>query len=109
MKIITKQSLIDTVPERWFKAYYLKNPKNNFKTTGGFSLDIYNNLMKNLPLTDKKIKKIIGNDSWHRNDCNECGKDQEVIIEIGNPDFGALKLCKDCLLKAHTLIIANKD
>lgn len=104
MKVITKQSLIDNLPERWFNGYGLKDTRSNFRLANNkMALDIYNELIENKPLTEEKIIKIIGHASWITEYCNECNKPNDYIIEIGQePDYDSAtaKMCINCLNKA---------
>ena len=103
MYIITKKELIKTVAERWKKAYFI-NSKWEY---GADKKEIYNNLIEKKPKTELEVANIIGNNSWTDNVCNECGKQKEKIIVIGEPEDYESKtayVCEECLNEALKLL-----
>lgn len=103
MKIIKKSFKIENIAEHWKVKY----PKNTRLFGGKTSDEIYNLLLNLNPKTEKGIKKIIGNASWTRNNCDECKKDADLLIEIGQePDYesSTAQICIKCLQKAVTLL-----
>lgn len=103
MKLIYKSDIIKGVPKRWAEQY-----------TKGASLDKQQITRQLLALpwgfTSTQVNAIIGNDSWTECKCDECRKDNDVLIRIGDdPDYEArwLDLCPDCLKLALQTIAAN--
>ncbi len=102
MDIIKKSDLILNVAERWNSDY--KNSNYYDKIAIG------NRLRTEKPQTEAEVKNIIGNGTWTQNTCDECGKDFEVIINLGNSsdrDIPSFNICKKCLKEALTLIKNN--
>jgi hypothetical protein len=100
MKVITKQQLIDTVTEKWKREYGECNSEKHNK--------IYSKLCALENPTEEQIAEVIGNSTWTRNDCTECGNDVDVIVEIGEePDYrsNTAWLCLECLQKALKLAL----
>ena len=100
MEIITKKELIASVAERW-RYQYPKNACTEKMET------IYQKLIR-LPLgaTENDVTNIIGNGSWTRNKCDECQKENEVIVRIGeepDDDFSYAYICAACLQTALEL------
>lgn len=57
------------------------------------------------------IDKAIGNTSWTRTECHECGKENIDVVIIGQKqDYESYTahICKDCLIKAVALIDNKK-
>lgn len=58
-------------------------------------------------ITPEAINAAIGNESWTRVTCDECGAEQECVIEIGQePDYesSTAHVCLDCLQSAVALL-----
>jgi len=97
MRIITRQSLANKVAERWAGQY----------KGGAYGADKHDKLKKLRALGDapnpNDIDLVIGNNSWTRTSCHECGKDNIDVVEIGqDPDYESYTadICKPCLEKA---------
>jgi hypothetical protein len=63
----------------------------------------YQRLISLVNPTQQQIKEVIGNGSWTRLKCDECGKEVQATIEVGQePDYesATANLCIDCLRKA---------
>jgi hypothetical protein len=106
IKLITKTDIIKNVPVKYRKAY----PTNYEFFDGTFSDDVYNQLINNMVSTEDEITKIIGNDSWTRNACDECNQDVFTAIQLGEEtdwESNTFKICPDCLNKTKTLFDNN--
>lgn len=91
MQTITKSDIIRDVAKTWGKRYlYGRNQKDK---------QIYNKLL-NLPsdATETDIYNIIGNYSWTRLQCDECGEDANIVVCIGD-----VVICEKCINKAVIL------
>lgn len=58
------------------------------------------------PTTEEHVERIIGNNTWTRNVCDECGNDSEITVQLGEePDYDSAtaKICQECLKKALSL------
>jgi DNA-directed RNA polymerase subunit M/transcription elongation factor TFIIS len=99
MELITKQDKIRTVLERW-KNQYPDSKK-----------DIAKKLEQTKPKTEDEVADIIGNRSWTTQHCYECGKDKDIILQLGEePDYESATtyICAECLQKAVNLIKNHK-
>lgn len=99
MRIIRKSDLILKVSEEW--DYQYKNTTQEDKIEKG------NRLRTEKPQTEEAIEKIIGTKSWTRNECDECGNDCDITIQLGEePDFesNTANICPECLKKALSLL-----
>ena len=98
MKILTNESLIETVIDRWNKMYcgmYRTYPDKK---------QIYQRLVAlGKQKSDKKITEIIGNPSWTRYWCNIC--EQYVTSIIALEDDNGTNLCLDCARKIAKLVM----
>ena len=102
MELTTKSMLISSVVSRWKMQYY-----RGGQWTHSGKEEIYENLKSEEHLTEENITKIIGNSSWTKNACDECGKDSDKLVVIGQaPDYDSstASICPDCLKKAIDLI-----
>ena len=98
MSLVIRSEMCQCVPDRWAQQYR-RLPSTDWK---------YHVTQKlaDLPMnerTPEKISAIIGNDSWTSNECDECDKDCEVLVRLGEePDYDArwCDVCFDCLSKA---------
>ena len=58
----------------------------------------------------ENIDKIIGNDSWTKIECDECGERKEILVTIGVDrewDCAAASVCEECVSKAVNLLIKS--
>lgn len=105
MLIITKRELINTVAEKWKYQYFSSGKWGKYN---GDPEDVYKQLCAlGNDATEEDVSRIIGNDSWTRNKCNECNLDCEIIVRLGElPDYDSATacVCRDCLLKANKAI-----
>lgn len=95
MELILRQNRIDNVHIAW---------KNQYPDS---KLDIRLALENLSPKTKKDVDLIIGNSSWTENKCDECGKDVEVLIQLGkyiDVDSSVAYVCKRCLRTAIKLM-----
>ena len=106
MKIITKQNLINGFAELYKQQYCIRHGDN----LASFGLKLSHNehyeMLRNSS-TEDEIEKIIGNRSWTRNKCDECQKDQETTVLLGEePDYesATAQICLECLKKAVALL-----
>lgn len=56
--------------------------------------------------TAEDVNTLIGNASWTRLECDECKKDSEAVIEIGdkpNYESNTAYICVDCIRDAFEL------
>jgi hypothetical protein len=101
MRIITRQLLADGVVERWKKQY----PEGIYH--GDDKGEILINLIalgENPP--PDKVDTVIGNRSWTRTRCDECGDCFIDIIEVGQDpgyDSATAHICVPCIVKALNL------
>ncbi len=103
MKIRTKQERIENASNQWDIQYDSPNISKVHKKIG-------EELKKNKIMTAEKIEEIIGNDSWTKNQCLECGEDSEILIHLGEEiDYDSISflICPNCLQKALKLAIEN--
>ena len=104
MKLRKKSELIESVVERYQRKFFFA-----FEREGGSYYKDRYELLKTT-ITEKEINDILGNSHWTENKCSECGKDVEVVVQVGQePDYDSLTayLCFSCIEKAGTLIKNN--
>lgn len=103
MKLISKNWMASQVATRWGEQY------GQYKHYKEDSRKIHQELVALGPNPNPSdIEAIIGNKSWTANHCDECRKDCEVTIQLGEePDWesSTVNLCSDCLLKAIGLVV----
>ncbi len=113
MNLITKKEKIAKVASRWYKAYfcslrhgewYMNSPLNR---KGKTKEEIYNTLIEKKPETEQEVIDIVGNRSWTSNCCDECGKESDILVVIGqepNYESDTASICKNCLEKALEMV-----
>jgi hypothetical protein len=97
--VIRRSDICRDVPARWAERYK-DDPAFIVKTAKLQSLSLEE-------LTVSRIDAIIGNETWTRNTCDECGEDREVTVRIGDvAHYGSrwLDLCAGCLRKAAYML-----
>ena len=113
MKRITERDRILTVAERWDAQYSINiegvppRPDNPL-ASGDTARQISERLHK---LNLKKVKastvnKVIGNDSWTRLTCDECGRDVDAVLTVGQePDYESrtASICRKCAEKVAAI------
>lgn len=100
MKIITKQGLASGAAERW-KGHYQSQIWFNESSD---KREIHKALValgeNPLPCD---VDKVIGNNSWTYLSCDECSKEVEVVVQLGeepNYESATAQICFPCLKKA---------
>jgi hypothetical protein len=106
MRVVTKQALIATVAERFRETHQRRSEW--LLTAGGADAAVVYAQLIALPTntTEASVIAALGDNRWTENVCDECGKDCEVTIilgeEIHHPtDMKAI--CLDCLEQAKRL------
>lgn len=100
MRLITKQLLADQTAERWEEQYRLH-------CHGEDKIEILEKL-KALgehpnPLV---VDNIVGNSSWTRTTCHNCGTKDVDVVELGEDyDYESCTacVCKECISKSLAL------
>jgi len=104
MRAIFKSVLIRDVANSW-KRQYCPDGEWNY---GPDKQEIYVKLVeKGENISEQDIINIIGNSSWTRNICDNCCKDAQVVVELGEePDYesSTASVCEECLTKALNLL-----
>ena len=114
MHITTQRDLIRAVAGRWRDTYA---PFTNDKPM--FSLHVARPVLRAKKViseeldaldpetaTADEVNIIIGNESWTRLSCDECGSNVDVILTVGQePDYESrtASLCKSCVQKAANM------
>jgi hypothetical protein len=106
MRVITKQSLLATVAERYRETY---QRRGEWLPTaeGSQAAGIFAQLTALPPEpSEAAITAIIGDNRWTENICNECGEDRAVTVLLGEEPHhptDALAICTDCLKQAKRI------
>lgn len=50
-------------------------------------------------MTEGRIAEIIGNESWTRLECDNCGRDVDEIVSLGKR-HGFVNICERCVMGA---------
>tara|TARA_R110000744_G_scaffold84463_2_gene165300 strand:- start:1010 stop:1297 length:288 start_codon:yes stop_codon:yes gene_type:complete len=92
MKLITRQTMADSAADRWALQYR--------GDAWGNKLDTFEQLLAlgENPQPDR-VDMIIGNHSWTRTECHECGAENIDVVEVGQ-ESGTADICKYCLKTA---------
>ncbi len=113
MKAFTQRDVIKQVTAKWERQYEGQMDSTGYLYPGGKGDKTRGETLKQLQALDlntctaKEVNDIIGNESWTRmNLCDECGKQPNVLVQVGNePDYDSHTawLCLNCLSNANAL------
>lgn len=99
MRLITRESLVETVADRWYSCYYDKR-KQDWRY-GDDKRVIYEKLKDLGPnASADAVDAAIGNSSWTSCRCDECDNEVEAVMEVGQePDYesSTAKICLSCV------------
>jgi len=102
MKLITWRGKIRNVAKSWAAQY--RNTTDASKKEVLAQLKI----LDTEKATIEDVAQIIGNDSWTRLICDECGEAVQAVVMVGQePDYDSatVYLCKSCALKVQGLFV----
>jgi len=120
MQVTTQRSIIKDLPKRWRDTYApFDNDSFLFASRNGYSdaptkqeiADTLDTLDMDTT-TPEEISNIIGNDSWTRLVCNECNKEVDTIITMGESrdyESNTTDLCINCVTDAYNTINQHKS
>lgn len=115
MKLTTQRDLIRSVAARWRQQYepFTNDDKPLFSVRNGYREPIREKpIAEKLDALDKEtataadVAAIIGNESWTRLTCDECGKDTDAVLTVGQePDYEShtASLCRSCVERAYSI------
>lgn len=100
--ITTKRWKIDNVAKHWKNQYY---HRGQWKVYAPGNAEHVYIALSALPTgaTEEDVVAIIGNNSWIECKCNQCWRDVDAIVSVGEePDYESrtADLCRDCVLLA---------
>lgn len=106
MNTITERDRIMQVCKRWLAQYPIGSSNPEF-------IAIYHKLLQVdlRTCTGTDIANIIGNDSWTRMQCSECGLSVNWVLVVGEAphyESNTAYLCKECLKRAAQYIDQNE-
>lgn len=99
MHINRRADICASVPDRWAQQY----SGDRFGSEKHLITAALRSLERANGLTKEAIDAAIGNESWTRNECNECGVDADLTITVGEPmdyESHTATLCADCIARA---------
>lgn len=120
MIFTTQRNLIRVIAARWRNQYApfthdapLFSERNGYRT--GLTKKAISEKLDALdPETAsvEDVANIIGNDSWTRLTCDQCGKDTDAVLNVGQePDIEShtASLCKECFLSLAAMPWPDTD
>lgn len=94
--------VLRSVALRWKYQYFTSKGNRWFDTVKAKSEEIYKDLLS--ATTKEEVDTIIGNKSWTRLQCNECGSEVDKVVFLeGTHEYGPNAFCKACIEKALQL------
>lgn len=104
MELITTRSQIRSVAERWKQQYPTDQTTMHFKSTDAIHARLL--ALDTETATAEEVIAIIGNGSWTRIRCDQCGQEVDAAVVCGEePDYEShtANLCVPCLESALAL------
>lgn len=96
MERISRKSVTKSAPKRWEEQYKNNPSEDKIIITQKLNALVW-------PFSKQEVDNIIGNESWTRLQCDECGLIVESVVVFSsyltNYDAG-FSVCDSCLLKA---------
>lgn len=104
MKIVTRQQLTNGAVDRWREQY--------FTCRGEWYDDRKQTIWEKLKALGSSpdpadVDRVIGNGSWTRITCDNCGRYPEIAIEMGShsdDEYGPCNYCRKCVDEAISMI-----
>lgn len=99
--IVTRQMLASQAAKAWQAQYKAPEYRHSDKMSTLVEL-----VALGPTPTPEQVNAVIGNSSWTRLACDQCGKEVETVIVVGHtPDHesGTALLCITCLEQAYNL------
>ena len=105
-QITTEQDMIQQVAGRWAQQYaHTKDPSRLATLEALRSMNLST-------ATAKTVAEIIGNETWTRLGCDQCGEYTKWLVTVGAPrdwESPTASLCRDCFNKAVAVVKAYDD
>ena len=104
MKLLTTRTQIQGAAKRW-RAVYGQDGNERYGADKAVKARALERLDGNTASADE-VNEIIGNESWLRITCDECGKGVDAAVQVGQePDYesSTATICFGCLHAAHKL------
>lgn len=103
--ITTQRDMIRSVAERWRTQYSPMSKWDTLRTTFGHPAEIAAKLDKldGDTATPTDVEIIIGNGSWTRLTCNQCGRNCQSVftfITLESVETNSFSVCAQCLSEA---------
>lgn len=107
MRLFTTRTRILAVADRWQAQYY---KRRNGEWVDADKKATWERLvaLDKLKATTEDVVAIVGNGSWTRTACDECGADVDAVVQLGQePDYesSTAMVCEACLRSALDRIL----
>lgn len=121
MNLTTKRELIRAVASRWRQQYEpFSDDRPMFSWRTGVTSPPLNkkqiaeklDTLDGETATAEEVAAIIGNESWTRLTCDECGLDVDSVLTVGQaPDYESrtASICQDCAAKVAAISWENVE
>lgn len=111
MNLTTQRDLIRGVAKRWRDTYAPFEQWDMRPTMFGpvpdkRAISIKLDKLDKETATAADVAAIIGNESWTHLTCDECGKDADAVLTVGQePDYEShtASLCRSCVERASSI------
>lgn len=121
MKLTTQRDTIRAVASRWRKQYEpFTDDRPRFSWRTGVTSPPLNKkqIAEKLDALDAEtatpedVAAIIGNESWTRLTCDECGKDTDAVLTVGQElyyESHTASLCRSCVEQESSIPWMNVE
>ena len=109
MELITPESRATAAAAAW-KSHYFRNGAWRVQWTSLNPERIHERLVKlgDTPSV-QAVNEVIGNDSWTRTDCLNCGDRGVPVVRLGLGCDDRIDICGDCLQVALSMMDHDDD
>lgn len=113
IQVVTRRMVIREARQRWLQVYkddpvdWEIGKPGELKSVGAIRAALEALDIEVCTIAD--LDEAIGGAGWANNQCDECDRDQETVVQLSRkPSFGDdgrwIKLCLDCLDRARSLL-----
>ena len=109
MRIITRRDLIKNIAKQWKQAFY-HNDGDKWRYASTVQAELVYDKLQELDLkacSREEVDGVTGKEYWTEIICDECKKDVDVVIQVGeneDHDSRTANVCPECFGRAMSMM-----